>query len=100
MKKCRITVLRRLFFQDLLDEYKIVADHGECNKMKEGDVFITGGRFGNTKPEGFCEFAWRAIQIQACILAGGGKAYNRDFNIACCNDGIRPVIFHLEPIDE
>jgi uncharacterized repeat protein (TIGR04076 family) len=36
----------------------------------------------------------------ACTLAGGGKVFGEDFNIACCNDGIRPVILKLEAVDE
>jgi uncharacterized repeat protein (TIGR04076 family) len=36
----------------------------------------------------------------ASTLAGGGKVFGMDYNIACCNDGIRPVILKLEAIDE
>jgi len=99
MKKCRITVLRKVLFEDLRDEY-MSASFGLCPAFKEGQVFTTGGMFGNSQPEGFCEYAWQSIQIVVCILAGGGKAYGEDYNIACCNDGVRPVIFKLEAIDE
>ena len=99
MKKCRITVLKRALFEDLRDEY-MSADFGLCPAMKEGDVFMTGGRFGNSMPKGFCEYAWQAVQNIACTLAGGGKVFGEDYNIACCNDGIRPVILKLETVDE
>jgi len=99
MKKCRITVLRTLLFQDLQDEYPL-PHPGTCPVMKEGDVFTTGGMFGNSMPEGFCQYAWQAIQIMACTLAGGGKVFGEDYNIACCNDGIRPVILKLEAIED
>ena len=97
MKKCRITVLRTLLIEDLRDEY-MSPDFGLCPVMKEGDVFTTGGMFGNSKPEGFCEYAWQAVQIIASTLAGGGKVFGEDYNIACCNDGIRPVILKLEAV--
>ena len=99
MKKCRITVIRTALFEDLRDEY-FTPDFGLCPAMKEGDVFATGGMFGNSKPEGFCEYAWQAVQNIACTLAGGGKVFGEDYNIACCNDGVRPVIMKLESIDE
>ena len=98
MKKCRITVLKRTLFEDLRDEY-FTKDFGLCPAMKGGDVFTTGGMFGNSKPEGFCEYAWQAIQNIACTLAGGGKVFGEDYNIACCNDGVRPVIMKLEAVD-
>jgi len=99
MKKCRITVLKTMLLEDLRDEY-MPADFGTCPVMKEGDVFLTGGLFGNSKPERFCEYAWQAIQTMASTLAGGGKVFGLDYNIACCNDGIRPVILKLEAVDE
>ncbi|MCL2122008.1 MAG: TIGR04076 family protein [Clostridiales bacterium] len=99
MKKCRITVLRRALFEDLRDAY-MPADFGLCTAMKEGDVFLTGGLFGNSKPKGFCEYAWQAVQNLACTLAGGGKVFGEEYNIACCNEGIRPVILKLEAVDE
>ena len=99
MKKCKITVLRTALFEDLRDEY-MPPDFGLCPAMKEGDIFKTGGMFGNSKPDGFCEYAWQAVQIIACTLAGGGKVFGEDYNIACCNDGIRPVVLKLEAIDE
>jgi len=99
MKKCRITVIRTALFEDLRDEY-FTPDFGLCPAMKEGDVFTTGGMFGNSKPEGFCEYAWQAVQNIACTLAGGGKVFGEDYNIACCNDGVRPVVMKLEAIDE
>jgi uncharacterized repeat protein (TIGR04076 family) len=99
MKKCRITVLRTALFEDLRDSY-MMPDFGTCPAMKEGDVFVTGGLFGNSKPEGFCEYAWQAVQTMASTLAGGGKVFGEDWNIACCNDGIRPVILKLEAAEE
>ena len=97
MQKCKITVLKRNFYQDLADEYIPLEGFGPCEMMEEGDVFITRGVFGNECPEGFCQMAWQAICIQASTLAGGGKVFGHDeVHIACCNDGVRPVVFRLE----
>ena len=97
MQKCKITVLRREFFPDLAKEYIPFPGFGPCEMMKEGDVFITTGPFGNECPQGFCAMAWQAVCLQATTLAGGGKVFGHDeVHIACCNDGVRPVIFRLE----
>ena len=86
---------------DLRREYIKFDDFGPCPFMNEGDVFITGGVLGNECPEGFCPMAWQAICIQASTLAGGGKVYGvDDVHIACCNDGVRPVGFKLEMIED
>ncbi len=101
MKRCKITVLKREFNQDLADKYIPFPDFGPCELMKEGDVFYTGGPFGNEMPEGFCAMAWQAINLQATTLAGGGKVFGQDLvHIACCNDGVRPVIFKLEAYED
>lgn len=99
MKKCRITVLKTMLYEDLRDQY-MPPDFGTCPVMKEGDVFETAGMFGNSQPSGFYDYAWQAIQIPASTLAGGGKVFGQDYNIACCNDGVRPVILKLEAVEE
>ena len=100
MRKCKITVLRKLFYKDLSDEY-VKFPFGPCDQLNEGDVFYTGGLFGADMPAGFCAAAWDAIAKQATVLAFGGKAYGFDErHVMCCNDGVRPVIFLLEPEDD
>ena len=100
MLRCKITVLERKFYPDLAKQYVPFPDFGPCDQMKEGDVFITSGLFGNECPEGFCAMAWQAVCLQATTLAGGGKVFGHDeVHIACCNDGVRPVIFRLEACD-
>lgn len=62
-----------------------------------------------SKPEGFCDEAWKAIYQYAFALAHGAGAdvfYYGDWirkpgvAICSCNDGLRPVIFKLEATDE
>ena len=54
MGKCKITVLRTLYFKDLADAYP-PHEKGPCEQLKEGDVFYTSGPFGVDMPEGFCK---------------------------------------------
>ena len=61
MARCKITVLKRAFFQDIVDEYVGFENYQPCECMTEGQVYYTGGEAGNEKPEGFCDEAWKAI---------------------------------------
>lgn len=101
MKRCKITVLKREFYPDLAAEYVRAPGFGPCDRMQEGDTFLTSGPFGNGMPENFCDMAWQAICLQATTLAGGGKVFGFDeTHIACCNDGVRPVVFKLEAYED
>lgn len=73
MYRCKITVLKREFYKELADEYIPFPDFGPCHMMKEGDVFITSGPFGNSKPEGFCDMAWQAIAYRQQRLLAAVK---------------------------
>lgn len=100
MGKCKITVLRALYFKDLADAYP-PHEKGPCEQLKEGDVFYTSGPFGVDMPEGFCKPAWAAIQTYAAVLASGGKVYSRDdVHVTACPDGVRPVLFRMERAEE
>ncbi|MCD8027684.1 MAG: TIGR04076 family protein [Erysipelotrichaceae bacterium] len=101
MRRCKITVLKREFNDDLAKQYIKIPNFGLCHLMKEGDTFITSGPFGCGMPENFCDMAWHAIELQATSLATVGKVFGvDDVHIACCNDGVRPVIFKLEAIED
>lgn len=102
MKKVKITVLRSTFNEDFVKDYGMPGVK-PCSAVKEGQVFIAG--LG--KPDGFCDGAWRAIHQYVFALANGATSFF--FNdwvrqpgvaITCCNDGLRPVFFKLEALDE
>ncbi|MDR0813808.1 MAG: TIGR04076 family protein [Oscillospiraceae bacterium] len=98
MGRCRITILRKLYFDDLAREFQ-PFDLAECPSMSVGEVFYTAGPFGVDMPEGFCPPAWNAIMPFAQVLASGGKVYSRDeTHITACPDGIRPVLFKMEGV--
>ena len=101
MKKCKITVLKKELYEDLIAEYINYPDWGPCPVLDVGDVFYTSGMFGNEMPEGFCHNAWTAIEKHCMILAADGKVFGiDDCHIVCCPDGVRPVIFKIEKFDD
>lgn len=104
LRKCRITVLKTTFNQDLADEYG-VEGFGPCTFMQPGDEFVTDFK----KPNGFCDEAWNAMHQYVFTLAHNGANelfFDNDWirkpgvAICSCNDGLRPVIFKIEAIDE
>ena len=45
--------------------------------------------------------AWQALVMPVNVLIGGGKVLGfDDVHIACCTDGLRPVIFELSLVNE
>jgi len=104
MARCKITVLRRMMNEDYAREYCKNPDTGICEAFEEGQVFDLKHP---VRPEGFCEEAWSAITRYVFAFAVGGGGFFNDgwmkeesTMIACCNDGIRPVVFKLERIDD
>ena len=102
MKKVKITVIKKEFDEALAKEYG-VEGITPCPCMHVGDVFYAGA----SRPEGFCDGAWRSIHQYVFALANGARSfYYNDWirqpgvAIACCNDGLRPVFFKLEATDE
>jgi len=103
MKKVKITVLRKHFYPDLADAY--LTDGREavpCPLLDEGDSFIFEG--GAVMPEGFCPWAWIDIYRGVNALSAGATYTpwnNREnMQVLCCTDGIRPVVFSIEAMDE
>ncbi|MBP3317592.1 MAG: TIGR04076 family protein [Alistipes sp.] len=101
MKKCRITVIRRASYEDLMAQYENPIEHA-CD-MCEGRVFIANGW---RRPEGLCQSAWESMSSFVMALAhGGGNFYdgwmkNPHSAMISCNDGFRPVSFLIEALDE
>ncbi len=96
--RVRITVLRRLRFEDLLEQYA-TSVWDPCERLSEGQEFIC--EHGNM-PEGFCSWAWADIQKYVLTLARGGNFLGvmPGTHVCCCTDGFRPVVFRLERIED
>lgn len=100
MKKCKITVIRKACYVDLMERYENPIQHA-CD-VEEGQVFISEN---GARPEGLCESAWESMAYFVKELAlGGGNFYdgwmkNPHSAMISCNDGFRPVSFYIETID-
>lgn len=101
MKKCRITVMRKAEYPDLMARYEEPIEHA-CD-MEEGRVFIANGW---QKPEGMCGSAWDSLSPFVLALSHGGEnfydGWMKDPKSAMisCNDGFRPVSFYIEALTE
>ena len=102
MKKVKITVLEAKFYEDLVAQYG-APGLGPCPYHYAGQEFISEG---GKKPEGLCGGAWGPFEKYVFALASGADGFwetwipERKISINACNDGLRPVIFKLEAIDE
>jgi uncharacterized repeat protein (TIGR04076 family) len=90
---CRITVLRKLFHEDLFRQYPYGM--GEpCGRFEEGQVFLSESRWD--PPAGFCTWAWSDLRpVIQSIHSGHPTPF-----ISCCTDGLRPVFFKLERVEK
>jgi uncharacterized repeat protein (TIGR04076 family) len=99
--KVKITVLKKfkpteVFGDDLLAETNIKE---ACAVFNVGQEFIIGE--DAKVPEGFCLWAWNDLYTALTHLRFGGDfpwMKEKGSIIACCSDGLRPVIFKLERI--
>ncbi|MEE1026593.1 MAG: TIGR04076 family protein [Acutalibacteraceae bacterium] len=100
MKKIKITVMRKVRYDDLIEKYENPIEHA-CD-LQEGQVFICEGW---QKPEGFCDSAWESVSPFVMTLAHGGENFydgwmkNPKSAMISCNDGFRPVSFLIEVIE-
>ena len=101
MKKVRITVMKTAQYSDLMEKYENPIDHA-CD-MKVGQSFTANGW---KRPEGFCDSAWDSVSPFVMTLAHGGKDFSDGWMkkpksaMISCNDGVRPVSFLLEALEE
>lgn len=100
MKNCRITVVRKAEYCDLMSEYENPLEHA-CD-VTEGQVFLS---VGGAKPDGLCESAWESMRPFVEALSRGegnffdGWMKNPYSAMISCNDGFRPVSFYIEAVD-
>ena len=71
-----------------------------CDAVEEEDVYVVGR--DREMPQGFCPSAWKSIASSLSVIQWGGDYYPnlpRGTAITCCSDGIRPVCFKLERLE-
>jgi uncharacterized repeat protein (TIGR04076 family) len=99
----KITVLKKMENPEFAEAYCYQGISAiPCPAFQVGQEFVT--EFD--RPENFCEWAWDDIYKYMVMFRCGGNMVDtfkwmRDRNtmIACCSDGIRPVVFKIEKID-
>ena len=102
MRKVRITVIKKEFYEAFAEKYLTDGRQvGACPILNEGDVFVYEG--GAKMPEGLCPWAWIDIYNGVSAIFNGASFQpwnNRErMQVLCCTDGIRPVSFLIEAID-
>lgn len=103
MSKCRITVVKKDLYADLIARYCDPATV-PCEVFEVGDEFLVDREsFFNLRfRKPFCSEAWNAISTYVFTMVQGGEpswAVNHTI-LTCCNDGARPVVFKPERIDD
>ncbi len=103
--KVKIRVIKMMSEQDVFGDEPPTAIEESfeaiCPRLKKGQEFIVPAD-GNC-PEGFCGWAFADIQRDITHLRfEGSYPHIKDskLGIACCTDGLRPVFFKLERIEE
>jgi uncharacterized repeat protein (TIGR04076 family) len=94
-----ITVLKRFDIAEVFKEPPIKTKYtGKCPVFEEGQVFQVDEYC--QRPKEFCTWAWEAMFPMIMTLRFGGNfpEWYEDAGVAvaCCPDGLRPVIFKLE----
>ena len=100
MKKVKITAVRQTVYTDLMERYENPMEH-PCD-VAVGQTWVTTD---GTRPDGLCPEAWETMRKFVEALARGegnffdGWMKNPYSAMVSCNDGFRPVTFHIERID-
>jgi len=104
--RVRVTVLKRvdpsvIFNGDVPMNPRSGKPFEICTAFEEGQEFLV--ETDNAMPGGFCPQAWYDIFRKLGILHWGGR-YGawpaKGQIITCCTDGIRPVSFKLERVED
>jgi len=100
MQSCKITVVKRMLNQDLVDEYFENPERfGVCNIFSDGQEFLVEDLFA--LPDGFCAWAWADLRPHIMTVMSGGELpfiKPRGTLIAGCTDWFRPVIFKIQRV--
>jgi len=106
MAKVKITIYKKIIFEELLDQLDYNdpgnKDFGICPKFEVGQEFIINNI--DDIPNGFCSWAWSDIQRDVAMILYGAEPEPRlkkSHSIySSCDEGIRPVIFYIERVDD
>jgi uncharacterized repeat protein (TIGR04076 family) len=102
----KVTVIKRTCNEDLCREYgaeEFLKAGGSkpCGAFRDGQEFLVNASLD--KPTGFCSSAWADIRHELfAIVHGGDRPYiaPKGTAIACCTDGMKPVVFKIERVGD
>jgi uncharacterized repeat protein (TIGR04076 family) len=100
--KVKITVVKKFVAEDLIKDF--VTDERKEQGFALCDAFEMGQEFileKPNKPDGFCSWAFADINRDIIAMMGGANLpwiSKEGTAIACCTDGLRPVVFKIERI--
>ena len=99
--KCKITVVKKFGPEDVLGHEFFLPSGKKIVKcdLEEGESFIS---IDANIPEGFCNAAWASIYPTVKMFRFGGNypAFKPGIAYTTCPDGIRPVSFKIEVIED
>lgn len=102
MNRCKITVLKKLYNKELVEEYcslNLPDNCTGCPHFKVGEEYIVENH--NRVPQEFCSWAWADIQKDVLTIMFDGSfpwINKKGMTITCCTDGLMPVVFKVEKI--
>ena len=102
-KKVKVTVVRKVDMRTIHPDEDMGNEEWldpVCPAFDVGDTFIVDGQ---GCPEGFCQGAFVDIfRYISGLRAGANYSWMKQSGtmVACCADGLRPVVFKLERMEE
>ena len=107
MVRIKITVVKKMKTGDIFGDNfpKISEEASCCERFEEGDIFISED-VNMEMPKGWpCPWAYNDIYKGLVVLQYGGDFQSvgmkeKDIVYLAWTDGLRPVIFKLERVEE
>lgn len=103
-RKVKITVIKKLDMRELFGDEDVGAADGMapvCGAFAVGDEFVIDS--GTGMPDGFCQGAFMDLsRFISGLRFGADYPWMKEPGtmVCACPDGLRPVIFRLERLDE
>ena len=91
----KITVYKKFDCTEL-EDYS-----GGCHAFEEGEEFLV--KADGKMPEGFCYWAWHDLwPVILTLRFGGNLTYCKEGKkmYSSCSDGLSPVVFKVERVEE
>ena len=103
LPRMKIIVVRRYSPEEVFGHPMIQSSSGKaipaCQILEDGQEFIAEHSF--KMPDGFCGWAWRDLTVRFTKFDLVDMDWpSPNVTYVACGDGVRPVIFRLEKLDD